>query len=240
MNPPRYSFGKGILKFDRLDDLGLPTGLRDLGNVREFSIMPSIEPLEHFSARKGIPKKRSAPGVLIGAEIEFVLDEFDLDNLAFSLFGKHRGGPVEFNGPPEGELRFEAVGEGPRFIVTIWRVRLIPPQDDFTYFLDRPEYGELKFKGEVLADIVSHRESPYFTIEEAGMAEERETGVGRMFMIEVAKNGWIVREQDADSLPVLAMCPDELIKALSGDEVEYKRKERKPTGKIKKNTRHRR
>jgi hypothetical protein len=82
-----YILGKGVLKFDRFDTAGLPTGLRDIGNAPVFNLTPTVEVIKHYSEREGIQKKDLEVDKLTELNGDFELDEFDRENLRMYLRG---------------------------------------------------------------------------------------------------------------------------------------------------------
>jgi hypothetical protein len=161
-----YYLGKGILKFDKLDVDGLPTGLRDMGNAPNFTIQPVVETLDHFSSRAGIKEKDLQVVTLVGATVKFTLDEYDPENLAIGMLGDVSGNTVRGLTMPqiEGELQFLGANDvGPNYHASIWRVRL-KPTSELGFITE--DWGKIDFEGEVLADVAGHASSPFFDIVE--------------------------------------------------------------------------
>jgi len=162
-----YTIGKGILQFDRNDDAGLPTGLRDLGNAPNFALVPSVETLDHFSSREGVKKKDKTINLSVGMTVKFTLDEYDINNLAMALLGEVSGGNLInllASGQIEGRLVF--IGHpaaGPAYRVTLWNVQL-KPTSEVPFISD--EWGKIDFEGTVQYDITAHPTQEYGTIEE--------------------------------------------------------------------------
>jgi hypothetical protein len=160
--------GKGILKFDRFDAQGLPTGLRDLGNAPNFTIQPVLETLEHFSSREGIKKKDKTVIVSAGLTVKFKLDEYDRKNLALAMMATESGDILTLLASTtlEGELEFTGTNAvGPKFLVRLWKVS-IKPTSEISFIGDA--WGEIDFEGEVLSDVTGHPDNPYGTITEIG------------------------------------------------------------------------
>jgi hypothetical protein len=160
--------GKGILKFDRFDAQGLPTGLRDLGNAPNFTIQPVLETLEHFSSREGIKKKDKTVIVSAGLTVKFKLDEYDRKNLALAMMATESGDILTLLASTtlEGELEFTGTNAvGPKFLVRLWKVS-IKPVSEISFIGDA--WGEIDFEGEVLSDVTGHPDNPYGTITEIG------------------------------------------------------------------------
>jgi len=163
-----YVLGKGILKFDRFDSDGLPTGLRDLGNAPNFTIQPTVETLEHFSSREGIKKKDKTVIVSAGLTVKFTLDEYDRKNLALAMMASEAADVLTLLASTtlEGELEFTGANEvGPKFLVRLWKVSL-KPTSEIPFITD--DWGKIEFEGEVMSDLTGHPTSPYGTITEIG------------------------------------------------------------------------
>ena len=161
-----YYLGKGILKFDRLDSDGLPTGLQDLGNAPNFTIQPIIETLPHYSSRTGIKEKDLEVVTLVGATVKFTLDEYAAYNLAMAMLGEVSGNTVKGLTMPqiEGRLQFYGANDvGPNYNAEIHRVRLKPTSE--VGFITE-DWGKVDFEGEILSDVTAHPDSPFFNIEE--------------------------------------------------------------------------
>lgn len=82
------TLGKGIVKFDRYDANGLPTGLRDMGNAPSFNLTIETERIEHTTSREGINTIDWTRTKLRRLKGDFELDEFGRENLRLYLFGK--------------------------------------------------------------------------------------------------------------------------------------------------------
>lgn len=159
-----YYLGKGIIKFDRKDSDGLPTGLRDMGNAPAFSIQPTVETLVHNSSREGIKVEDLEVVVQVGATIKFTLDEYDIENVALAMLGEYTGGAVHGLTLPqvEGQLEFYGTNQvGPNFRASVWRVQL-KPTSELPFIGDN--WGQIEFEGKVLADVAGHASSPFYDI----------------------------------------------------------------------------
>ncbi|OGK08974.1 MAG: hypothetical protein A2Y63_05645 [Candidatus Riflebacteria bacterium RBG_13_59_9] len=161
-----YIIGKGILSFDRWDQDGLPTGMRDLGNAPNFTITPTVEMLDHFSSREQLKKKDLTVNISAGLTVKFTLDEFDKENLAIALFGTVSGQQITLMADTvlRGHLRF--IGNpaaGPRFRVELWKVSLKPTSE--VPFISE-EWATVEFDGTVEADDTGHPSQPYGYIEQ--------------------------------------------------------------------------
>ena len=82
------TLGKGIIKFDRYDSDGLPTGLRDVGNAPSLNLTVEVETIEHITSREGINTIDWTRTKLRRLKRDFELEEFDRENLRLYLFGK--------------------------------------------------------------------------------------------------------------------------------------------------------
>lgn len=163
-----FPIGKGILRFDRFDSNGLPTGLRDLGNAPNFSIQPEVEKKEHFTSREGIKKKDKTVILSAGLTVKFTLEEYDRKNLALAMMASESGDVLTLLASTtlEGELEFTGTNEiGPKFLVRLWKV-LLSSNAEVPFISD--DWGKIEFEGEVMSDIAGHPASPYGTITEIG------------------------------------------------------------------------
>jgi len=167
-NTGLYTLGKGILSFDRFDDDGLPTGLRDLGNAPNFTLTPTVETLEHFSSREGLKKKDLVINLSVGVSAKFTLEEYDKQNLAMALLGTVSGNIINLLMATGGQVkgRLEFVGNpstGPKFHVTLWKVNL-KPTSEVAFISD--DWGKVDFEAEIESDDVGHPTNPYGLINE--------------------------------------------------------------------------
>lgn len=124
-----FSLGKGILKFDRFDANGLPTGLRDLGNSPAFNLTIEIEKIEHFTSREGISTIDWTRTKLRRLKGSFELDEFDRQNLRLWLFGRTGTWSIAplTSGDLIGRLDFNPTNDiGPKYHYQGWKVKLTP------------------------------------------------------------------------------------------------------------------
>ena len=156
-----YSFGKGILKFDRFDENGLPTGLRDLGSCPSFNLTIEIEKIEHFSSREGLGVVDWTRTKIRRLKGSFDLEEFDRENLRLWLMGKKGsyGIPPLTSGDLIGMLDFVGTSDvGPRYHYQGWKVKL-SPTGNLAFIGD--EIGRFGFEFEAESDISGHPKSPY-------------------------------------------------------------------------------
>lgn len=163
-----YIIGKGILQFDRFDDDGLPTGLRDLGNCVNFSLTPEEETLEHYSSREGIKTLDKEVTLTRKMKGKFTLDEYDKENLRLALFGEL--GKFAINlltaGNIEGELDFVSTNDvGPQFHAQIWKAKL-KPTSEVNFISD--DWGKIDFEFSVGSDDVGHPDNKFGVITPIG------------------------------------------------------------------------
>lgn len=161
-----YMLGKGVLKFDRFDSDGLPTGIRDLGNCPNFSLTPTVETLDHFSSREGLKKKDLSVTLSAGLTAKFTLEEYDKQNLAMALLGEVSGHVVNLMRVSQvrGTLYFYGdPGAGPAFNATLWNVSLKPTSE---VGLITDDWGKIDFEGEVGEDATGHPSQPTGILEE--------------------------------------------------------------------------
>lgn len=159
-----YTIGKGIISFDKLDDAGLPTGLRDLGNAPTFLLTPAIEKLKHYSSREGIQKVDKVVNLSIGLTAKFSLDEYDIENLSMALLGTISGNVLNLlrANQIEGHLKFVSNNAcGPNCIVDLWRV-ILQCNADVNFITN--EWGTIDFEAELQDDQANHPTQPYGTI----------------------------------------------------------------------------
>ena len=83
-NVQNYHIGKGIVSFKETGG----TTYRDLGNAPSFKYTPTVQKLEHFSAREGVKLKDFTAVTSVSATIEFTLDEVTGENLAYFALGE--------------------------------------------------------------------------------------------------------------------------------------------------------
>ncbi len=156
-----YALGKGILRFDRFDANGLPTGLRDLGNASIFNLTIEVEKIEHFSSRVGISTIDWTRTRMRRLKGNFELDEFDRSNLRLWLFGRtgtYAIAPLT-SGDLLGALDFTPRNDvGPKYRYQGWRVKLTPTGS--LGFISE-DLGRFGFEFEAESDIVKRPNSPY-------------------------------------------------------------------------------
>ena len=162
-----YTLGKGVLYFDRFDEDGNPTGIRDLGNAPNFTLTPTVETLEHFSSREGLKKKDLTVNLSIGITAKFTLEEYDKENLAMALLGTVNGTLINLMMTPGGQVKgqLEFIGEpsaGPKFHAILWKVSL-KPTSEIAFISD--DWGKIDFEAEVESD-ETHPDNLYGVINE--------------------------------------------------------------------------
>ncbi len=127
-----YTVGKGIIKFDRFDANGLPTGLRDLGNGPLFNLVPTEEILEHYSSREGVKTLDKEIALSRKLNGRFQLDEYDKNNLRLALFGATGSYAIYplSAGAIEGQLDMLMTNDvGAKFHVQIWKAKIRPTSE---------------------------------------------------------------------------------------------------------------
>jgi hypothetical protein len=157
--------GKGIVKFDRFDKDGLPTGLRDVGNVPSMTLTPTEEVIEHYTAREAIKNLDAIIPLSRKIIAKFTLEEFDRENLRLALFGETGSYAIRglTAGTIEGLLDFMATNaQGPKFHLQMWRARLKPTGD--IGMIDDTALGKMEFEFTALNDVTNHPLSPYFDL----------------------------------------------------------------------------
>lgn len=156
-----YSIGKGIIKFDRFDSDGLPTGLRDLGNCPSFVLIPSEDVIEHYSSREGIDTLDWQRGLRRKLTGRFTLDEYDRENLRLALFGETGTYAIYplTAGAILGELDFTGTNDvGPRWHVQLWKVMLRATSE--VNFISS-DLATISFEFSVQNDEENHPNDPY-------------------------------------------------------------------------------
>ncbi len=160
-----YSLGKGILQFDRFDEDGLPTGLRDLGNCPAFNLTIEVETLEHYSSREGTKTLDKEVTMIKRLKGNFILDEYDKDNLKMFLLGMADGYAVRPLTVSEvrGQLRFTGTSAvGPKWAVYIWDAK-IKPTGNLSFIADE-DWGKMEFEFTAQSDEVNHPDEPFAMI----------------------------------------------------------------------------
>jgi hypothetical protein len=155
------TLGKGILKFDRFDVDGLPTGLRDLGNAPTFNLSISLDKLEHLSSREGIATQDMEVTRSRKFQGSFELEEMDRENLRLWLMAETGSFGVRpmTAGEIRGTLDFVATNDqGPRYHYQGWDVKLFPKGD---LGLISTDWGKFGFDFTVQKDEGDHPESPW-------------------------------------------------------------------------------
>jgi len=156
-----FTLGKGIVKFDRFDVDGLPTGLRDVGNAPAFNLTIEIEKIEHITSREGIGTVDWTRTKIRRLKGNFELDEFDRENLRLWLFGQTGSFAIAplTSGDLIGTLDFWPTNDiGPNYHYEGWRVKLSPTGN---LGLISDELGKIGFEFEAETDIDTHPVSPY-------------------------------------------------------------------------------
>jgi len=157
-DPENLQVGKGILSF-KPDDA---TEFVDLGNCPEAEYEPSIERLDHFTARAGIRTKDKSVVIERGGSLRVLMEEMTGFNLAMLLMGTlGNEGPA---GEPSidiftsdtlrGELKFQATNDvGPRWDFHFYNVEF-GPSGSWNPISD--EWNNIEVTAEVLAAPATH------------------------------------------------------------------------------------
>jgi len=153
-NVQNYHIGKGIVSFKETG----ASVFTDLGNAPSFQYTPTVEKLEHFSAREGVKTKDFTAITQAGATITFTLDEITGLNLSFfslaetstdtdgnvTLAGMSK---VEFTGDIK-VVGTNDIGQKVDFIATVSFV----PSGDFNFITSEDEFSVLTIEAEVQRD----------------------------------------------------------------------------------------
>ena len=160
-----YSLGKGIVKFDRFDADGLPTGLRDMGNAPAFNLNVEIETLEHYSSRESTKVLDKEVTMIKRLKGTFTLDEKDRENLRLyflSATGSYAIRPLTVS-EIRGELDFLSTNEvGPQWHVQVWDAKIKPTGEQG--FIQDADWGTMGFEFTAQSDEVNHPNEPYAII----------------------------------------------------------------------------
>lgn len=161
-----YLVGKGIVSFR-------PAGSetwRDMGNVTEMELTPTVERLDHFSSREGVRKKDKSIVIEKSMSVRLVGDEWSPDNVAMAVLGVaeldgitgHHLIEIFSRNAIEGSLRFIGTNEvGPQQDILLNNVSFLPSGSVSPL---SEEWGTFELTGEVLVDeegvygVWTHRE----------------------------------------------------------------------------------
>lgn len=146
-----YHIGKGIVSFK---EDGAPAFV-DLGNAPSFVWAPTIEKLEHFSAREGVKTKDFTAVTQTGATITLTLDEINGPNLAiFSLgeVGTDTDGNVTVSAFKKtevaGEIKVVGTNDIGQQVDYIGRISVVPA-GEFSFITSEDEFSVLTIEAEV-------------------------------------------------------------------------------------------
>jgi hypothetical protein len=148
-NINNYYIGKGVLSFEKTGT----TGFVDLGNCPEFEWTPTIEKLDHFSAREGVKSKDRTAVLSKAGTVRIVMEEWNAFNLAIALLGEidtNTSGQevIEIFGATSigGKLKFTGTNDvGARFDWLLNKVDFIPGSSISPI---SEEWGTLEISGE--------------------------------------------------------------------------------------------
>jgi hypothetical protein len=163
--------GKGIVKFDRYDDNGLPTGLRDLGNVPSMTLSPAEESVDHYSAREAVKTMDTILTLSRKITGKFTCEEFDRETLRMALFGGNFSSTLKAwkiqgltAGVIQGLLDFWPTNaQGPKYHLQVWNARLKVTGD--VGMIDDTAIGKMDFEFTAQYDATHAAltpSSPYF------------------------------------------------------------------------------
>jgi len=155
------SLGKGIVKFDRFDAAGLPTGLVDVGNAPVFNLTITVDKLEHLSSREGVATMDNQVIRSRKMEGDFELDELGRENLRLWLMGRTGSWGIKpmTAGAIQGLIDFMGTSDvGPRYHFQGWVVNLFPKG---SLGLISTDWGKMGFDFTILQDSVGHPDNPW-------------------------------------------------------------------------------
>ena len=149
-----YHIGKGIVSFQ---EAGGST-YTDLGNAPSFVYEPTIEKLEHFSAREGVKTKDFTAVTTVSAKITMELDEITALNLGFFALGEVDTtvpGAITIDGLSKTEFTGDIkvvgtndIGQHVDFTATVSFV----PSGDFSFITDSDDFSTIEIEAEVMKD----------------------------------------------------------------------------------------
>src|SRR4029077_16199250 len=150
-NVQNYHIGKGIVSFKEVG----ASVFTDLGNAPSFVYTPTIEKLEHFSAREGVKTKDFTAITQAGATVKFTLDEITGLNLSFFSLaeqGTDTDGNITLSGLSKTEFTGDIkvvgtndIGQQVDFLATVSFV----PSGDFSFITAEDEFTVIEIEAEV-------------------------------------------------------------------------------------------
>src|SRR5262245_21624402 len=153
-NVANYHIGKGIVSWK-------PTGdatFHDLGNAPQFTYAPTVEKLEHFSAREGVKVKDFTAITQVAATITIQLDEITAQNLAlFALADVDltTTGDVVMGGLTKteftGTIKVEGTNSIGQQVDFLCDVSLVP-SGNFSFITSEDNFSILEITAEVQKD----------------------------------------------------------------------------------------
>jgi hypothetical protein len=153
-NVQNYHIGKGIVSFKETGQ----SLFQDLGNAPSFQYTPTVEKLEHFSAREGVKTKDYTAITQLGATVTFTLDEITGYNLAFFALANvdtNTAGHITLSGLSKAEFTGEIkvvgtndIGQQVDFVANVSFV----PSGDFNFITDEDEFTMIEIEAEVQKD----------------------------------------------------------------------------------------
>jgi hypothetical protein len=167
-NVDLYFRGKGILSFDREDEDGLPTGLRDLGNAPSFELGATVESEKHYSAREGVKTVDKEDDLSRELGGSFSLEEYDVQNLKMALLADAAGFQIRPLTASNVQGKLDLWGtndQGMMFHVQVWKAKIKPVAK--LGFISEG-LGSIGFEFTAQNDEDNHADCPYALITPIG------------------------------------------------------------------------
>jgi len=153
-NVNNYHIGKGIVSFK---EDGASTFV-DLGNAPAFVYTPTIEKLEHFSAREGVKTKDFTAITQVGATIKVTLDEITAQNLAMFSLGEldtDTAGNAIISAMKKtefvGEMKVVGTNDVGQHVDWLGKVSFVP-SGDFSFITSEDQFTTIELEAEVQKD----------------------------------------------------------------------------------------
>jgi hypothetical protein len=161
-----YTLGKGVVSIAEYSDEDVLSAYSDVGNAPDFNFELTEELLPHYSSRSGAKRKDEEVTLLTGYTLNFVLDEFSVENIARYLRGSTVG-TLQITALTDLSRKFAVRftsdnAKGPNQVWNFHRTTLKPGG---TLNLISDEWSSMPFTGEGLDDTDNNPTSPYFTVD---------------------------------------------------------------------------
>lgn len=160
-----HMIGKGVVSIAPFED-GVPGSYTDVGNAPSFEFEMVEQTIEHFSSRSKMRSQDREDVIQVGYTLNFVLDEFAVENLQMflkaSLVGQYQ---LRANQQINKQYAVKFVSDnpiGPNMEWDFWKVKLTP---NGSLSLISEEYATMSFTAKGLEDTENHPESPFFDVE---------------------------------------------------------------------------